>query len=96
MSRSSAYFLHLSQHIKWRQDCNGMYFISMLRIILYIFSQEIYGDNGRIYQIKIYRKMLTPNYACVGATYISTCSDTVLTSLVMFFFMLTTVQLLLY
>ena len=29
--------------------------------------------------------MLTPNYGCVGATYKSTCSDTILTSLVMFF-----------
>ena len=27
------------------------------------------GDNGRIYQFKIYKKMLTPNYGCVGATY---------------------------
>ena len=41
----------------------------MLRIIPYIFSQEIYGDNGRIYQIKIYKEMSTPNYGCVGATY---------------------------
>ena len=71
-----------------------MYFILMLRIILYIFSQEIYGDNGRIYQIKIYKEMLTPNYGCVDATYELTCSDTVFTSLVMFFFMLTIVQLL--
>ena len=30
--------------------------------------------------------MLTPNYGCVGATYKFTCSDTVFTSLVMFFF----------
>ena len=29
--------------------------------------------------------MLTPNYGCVGATYRFTCSDTVFTSLVMFF-----------
>ena len=28
----------------------------------------MYGDNGRIYQIKIYKKMLTPIYGCVGAT----------------------------
>ena len=62
-----------------------MYFISMLRIILYIFSQGIYGDNDRIYQNKIYKKMLTPNYGCVGATYKFTCSDTIFTSLVMFF-----------
>ena len=65
----------------------------MLRIILCIFSQDIYGDNGRIYQIKIYKKMLTPNYGCVGATYEFICSDTIFTSLVMFFFMLTIVQL---
>ena len=45
--------------------------------ILYIFSQEIYGDNGKIYQIKIYKKMLTPNYGCVGATDKFTCRDTV-------------------
>ena len=57
----------------------------MLRIILYIFSQDIYGDNGRIYQFKIHKKMLTPNYGCVGATYKFTCSDTIFTSLVMFF-----------
>ena len=37
----------------------------------------MYGDNGRIYQIKIYKKMLTPNYGCVGATDKFTCSDTV-------------------
>ena len=61
-------------------------------IKLYIFDQEIYGDNGRIYQI--YKKMLTPNYGCVGATFKFTCSDTVFTSLVMCFFMLTIVQLL--
>ena len=64
----------------------------MLMRILYIFSQEIYGDNGRIYQIKIYKKML-PNYGCVGATYKFTCCDTVFTSLLIFFFMLTIVQL---
>ena len=57
----------------------------MLRIIFYIFSQEIYGDNGRIYQIKIFKKMLTTNYGCVSATYKFTCSDTVFASLVMFF-----------
>ena len=34
----------------------------IIGLILNIFSQEIYGDNGRIYQIKIYKKMLTPNY----------------------------------
>ena len=53
--------------------------------------------NGRIYQIKIYKKMFTPNYAiygCVGGTYKFTCSGTVFTSLVRFFFMLTIVQLL--
>ena len=54
----------------------------------------MYGYNGRIYQIKIYKRMLIPNYGCVGATYIFTYSDTVFTSLVMFFFMLTIVQLL--
>ena len=58
----------------------------MLRIILYTFSQELYGDNGRIYQINIYKKMLTPNYGCVDATYKYTCSYTVFTSLVMGFF----------
>ena len=63
-------------------------------LMLRIFSQEIYGDNGGIYQIKIYKKMLTPNYGCFGATYKFTCSDTVFTSLVMFFFMLTILQLL--
>ena len=76
--------------MKWRQDCNGMYFILMRRII--ILCQEICGDNGRIYQIKIYKKMLTPNYGCVGATFKYTRSDTVFTSLIMFFFMLTIVQ----
>ena len=45
--------------------------------ILYIFNQEIYRDNGRIYQIKIYKKMLTTNYGCVSATDKFTCSDTV-------------------
>ena len=77
--------LHLSQHIKWQQDCNGMYFILMLRKTLYISSQEIYGDNGRIYQIKVHKKMLTPNNGCVSATYELTCSDTVFDLLVMFF-----------
>ena len=51
-------------------------------IIHYIFSQGIYRDNGRIYQIKIYKKILKPNYGCVGATHEFTCSDTVFTSLV--------------
>ena len=51
--------------------------VAFLMLILYIFSHEIYGDNGRIYQIKIYKKMLTPNYGCVGATDKFTCSDTV-------------------
>ena len=45
-----------------------------------------------IYQIKIYKKILTPNYGCVRAIYKFTCSDTVFTSLVMFF-ILTIVQL---
>ena len=45
-----------------------------------------YGDNGMVYQIKICKKMLTPNYSCVGATYKFTCNDTVFTSLVTFFF----------
>ena len=54
-------------------------------IILNIFSQEIYGDNGGINQFKMYKKMLTPNYSCVGATYKFTCSETVFASLVMFF-----------
>ena len=64
-----------------------MYFILMPRIIhvLYIFSQEIYGDNGRIYQIKIYKKTLTSKYGCVGATDKFTGSETVFASLVMFF-----------
>ena len=51
--------------------------IAFLMFMLYIFSQEIYGDNGRIYQIKIYKKMLTPNYGCVDATDKFTCGDTV-------------------
>ena len=38
--------------------------------------------------------MLTPDYGCVGATYKFTCRDTVFISLVMFFCMLTIVQLL--
>ena len=38
-----------------------------------------------LYQIKIYKKILTPNYGCVGATYKLTCSDTVFASLVIFF-----------
>ena len=45
----------------------------------------MYGDNGRIYHIKIYKKMLTPNYGCVVAIYKFTCSETVFASLVMFF-----------
>ena len=51
--------------------------IAFLMFILYIFSKEIYGDNGRIYQIKIYKKMLTSNYGCVGVTDKFTCSNTV-------------------
>ena len=51
--------------------------VAFLMFILYIFSQEIYGDNGRIYQIKIYKKMLTSNYGWVDATDKFTCSDTV-------------------
>ena len=39
----------------------------------------------RLYQIKIYKTILTPNYDCVGATYKFTCSDTVFASLAMFF-----------
>ena len=62
-----------------------MYFILMLRIILYIFSQEIYGDDGKMYQIKIYNKMLTPKYDYVGATNKFTSSDTVFASFVIFF-----------
>ena len=52
-----------------------------------MFSQEIYGDNGRIlvYQIKIY-KMLASNYGCVDGTYQFTCNDTVFTSLVKLFY----------
>ena len=57
----------------------------MLTIILYIFSQEIYGDKGRKYQIKIYKKMLTPNHGCVGVAGKFTCSDTVFASLVIFY-----------
>ena len=34
----------------------------------------MYGDNCRIYQTKIYEKMLTSNFGCVGATYKFTCS----------------------
>ena len=56
--------------------------IAFLMFILYILSQEIYGDNGRIYQIKIYKKMLTPNCGCVGATDKFTCISAVF---VMFF-----------
>ena len=66
----------------------------MLKIdlILYIFSQEIYGDNSGIYKIKIYKEMLTPNHGCFGATYKLTCSQFAL--LVMFFlFILPFVQL---
>ena len=37
--------------------------------------------------------MLTPNYGCVDATYKFACSDTVFTSLVMIFLMLTMSQL---
>ena len=37
------------------------------------------------YQIKIYKKVLTPNYGCVGAKHKFTCSDTIFASLVMFF-----------
>ena len=59
--------------------------VAFFMLILYIFSQEIYGDNGRIYQIKIYKKMLTPNYVCVGATDKFTCSDTISAVFVMFF-----------
>ena len=51
--------------------------VAFFMFILYIFSQEIYGDNGRIYQINNYKKMLTPNYGCVDATDKFTCSDTV-------------------
>ena len=51
--------------------------VAFFMLILYIFSHEIYGDNGRIYQIIIYMKMLTPNYGFVGATDKFTCSDTV-------------------
>ena len=48
-----------------------------------------------IYPIKIYKKMLTPNYGCVGATFKLTCSDPVFTSLFCnVFFMLTIVKLL--
>ena len=59
----------------------------MLRIILNVFSQEIYiyGDNGRIYQFKIYKKILISNYCCVGATHKFTCSETAFALLVMFF-----------
>ena len=34
---------------------------------------------------KIYKKMLTPNYDCLGATYKFTCSDIAFASFVMFF-----------
>ena len=44
----------------------------------------MYGDNGRIYQIKIYKKMLTTKYGCVGAAGKFTCSDTIFASLVIF------------
>ena len=54
-------------------------------IIFYIVSQEIYGYNGTIYQINIYKKMMTLNHGCVGATHKFTCSETVLASLLMFF-----------
>ena len=45
----------------------------------------MYGDDGRIYQIKIYKKMLTPNYGYVGVAGKFTCSDTVFASLVIFY-----------
>ena len=51
--------------------------VAFLMFILYNFNQEIYGENGKIYQIKIYKKMLTPNYGCVSANDKLTCSDTV-------------------
>ena len=51
--------------------------VAFFMFILYIFSHDIYGDNGRIYQIKIYKKMLITNYGCVGATNKFTSSDTV-------------------
>ena len=50
--------------------------VAFLMFILYIFSQEIYGNNGGMYQIKFYKKILTPNYGCVGATDKFICSDT--------------------
>ena len=62
-----------------------MYFILILRIILYIFSHEIYEDNGKIYQIKIYKKILTLKSGYVGATDKFTGIDTVFASFVMFF-----------
>ena len=48
--------------------------VEFFMLILYIFSHEIYGDNGRIYQINIYKNMLTPNYGFVGATDKFTCA----------------------
>ena len=38
-----------------------------------------------MYHFKIYKKMSTPNYGCVGATYKFTCTETVFPSLVMIF-----------
>ena len=45
----------------------------------------MYGDNSKIYQIKIYKKLLTPKYGYVGATEKFTGSNIVFASLVMFF-----------
>ena len=47
-----------------------MYFILILRIILYIFTHEIHGDDGRIYQIKIYKTMLTLINSLVATLYL--------------------------
>ena len=60
MPRPSAYCCIYHNTSNGDKIVMKMYFILMLRIILNIFSQEIYGDNGRIYQFKIYKKMLTP------------------------------------
>ena len=32
--------------------------VAFFMLILYIFSQDIYGDSDRIYQIKIYKKIM--------------------------------------
>ena len=58
-------------------DCYEICCIFDVYSLYFQSGDTVYGDDGRIYQIKIYNKMLTPNYGCVGATDKFTCSDTV-------------------